>query len=412
MIKFSLIKKSKKSRARLGILKTPHGEVETPSLVPVATLATIKGMRSDEVLQTKSQMLISNTYHLHLQPGENVVKAGGGLNKFMQWPRPTMTDSGGFQVFSLGFGRDLGVGKFLPAQVLSGKIWAGEPFPTKLDRAIEKGVQPTAVKITDDGVHFKSPTTGQELFLGPKESMAIQGKIGADIIFAFDECTPPRVTYDYMKKSLELTHRWAKASLKARTSMQALYGIVQGSVYKDLREESARYINSLDFDGFGIGGDLGDSVNHVAEGAPLKNGGTKTVLDWTLPLLDERKPRHLLGIGHLGDIENIIKCGVDTFDCTVPTHYARRGIAFINPASRGGAAKGRLDFRKVALLKDHKPIDPTCECLVCQKYQRSYIAHLIRANEVTGGSLITFHNLFFFNTYIEKIREKIKKGLI
>ncbi len=392
MIEFSILKKSKKSRARLGIVKTPHGEVETPSLVPVATLATIKGMRSDEVLQTKSQMLISNTYHLHLAPGEKVVKAAGGLNKFMNWPRPTMTDSGGFQVFSLGFGRDLGVGKF------------ENPFPTKLDRAIDAGVQPTAVKITEDGVHFKSPTTGQELFIGPKESMAIQDKLGADIIFAFDECTPPRVTRDYMKTSLELTHRWAKASLKARKSKQALYGIVQGSVYQDFREASACYINSLEFDGFGIGGDLGDSINHIAEGKPLKNGGTKTVLDWTIPFLDERKPRHLLGIGHLADMENIIACGVDTFDCTVPTHYARRGIAF--------TAVGRVDFRKIGLLKENKPIDPTCECLVCQKYERSYIAHLIRANEVTGGSLITFHNLFFFNTYVEKLREKIKKGLI
>jgi queuine tRNA-ribosyltransferase/7-cyano-7-deazaguanine tRNA-ribosyltransferase len=337
-------------------------------------------------------MLISNTYHLHLQPGEKIVKDAGGLNKFMNWPRPTMTDSGGFQVFSLGFGRDMGVGKF------------ENPFPTKLDRAIESGVQPTSVKITEEGVHFRSPTTGKELFLGPKESMAIQGKLGADIIFAFDECTPPRVTYDYMKTSLALTHRWAKRSLEARKSKQALYGIVQGSVYKDLRQESARYINSLDFEGFGIGGDLGDSINHVASGKPIKNGGTRAVLDWTLPLLDERKPRHLLGIGHLGDIENIIKCGVDTFDCTVPTHYARRGIAF--------TSKGRVDFRKELLLKDKNPIDRTCECLVCQKYRRDYIAHLIRANEITGGALITFHNLFFFNTYVEKIREKIRKGLI
>jgi len=400
MISFSIAKKSKKSKARLGVLKTPHGDVETPSLVPVATLATIKGLRSDETLATKSQMLISNTYHLHLQPGEKIVKDAGGLNKFMGWPRPTMTDSGGFQVFSLGFGRDIGIGKFL------------NPFPTKLDRAIEHGTQPTAVRITEHGVHFRSPATGDEMFLGPKESIKIQEKLGADIIFAFDECTPPRVTRAYMEQSLGLTHRWAKESLRARTSKQALYGIVQGSIYKDLREKSARYINSLDFDGFGIGGDLGDSVNHSPDSSV--KGNTKTVLQWTLPFLDERKPRHLLGIGHLGDIETIVKCGVDTFDCTVPTHYARRGIAFVSKGKSTGklAENGRLDLRKEIYLKDKNPIDPTCECLVCQKYGRNYIAHLIRAKEITGGSLITFHNLFFFNTYVEKIREKIRRGQI
>ena len=390
MITFSITKRSKKSKARLGILKTPHGEVETPSLVPVATLATIKSMRSDEVLETGSQMLISNTYHLHLAPGEDVVKKTGGLNKFMNWPRPTMTDSGGFQVFSLGFGRDLGVGKF------------ENPFPGKLDRAIDKGTQPTALRITEEGIHFRSPLTGEKLFLGPKESIAIQEKIGADIIFAFDECTPPRVTRRYMETSLERTHRWAVRSQKAKRSKQALYGIVQGSVFRDLREKSARYINGLDFEGYGIGGDLGDSINHAPDDS-IK-GSTKTVLNWTLPFLDERKPRHLLGIGHLADIENIMACGIDTFDCTVPTHYARRGVAF--------TSKGRIDLRKAAFLADKGPIDRTCECLVCQKYMRAYIAHLIRANEVTGGALITFHNLFFFNAYVARIREKIKKGML
>ena len=390
MIEFSVLKKSKKSAARLGILKTPHGEVMTPAIVPVATLAAVKALRSDEIAATKTQLLISNTYHLHLQPGENVVKAAGGINTFMNWPKPTMTDSGGFQVFSLGFGRDLGVGKN-----------SIKYYPGKLEKAIEKGHQPNHVKMTEDGVYFRSPLTGEELFLGPEESIAIQQKIGADIMFAFDECPPPGATHDYMKQSLARTHRWAKRSLAARTSKQALYGIVQGAEFEDLRKTGARFTTKQDFDGFAIGGDIGESKDE-----------SKKVLQWTLPLLDQKRPRHLLGIGHVEDIELIIKGGVDTFDCTVPTHYARRGIAFVNKKSapRGSAHEGRIDFNKAALLKDKGPVDPMCECMVCQNYRRNYIAHLVRANEITGGALITFHNLFFFNTYVGKMRERIMKG--
>lgn len=386
MIEFKVLKNSKRSRARLGILKTPHGEVETPSLVPVATLAAVKALRSDEVMETKTQILISNTYHLHLAPGEKIVKGAGGINTFMNWPKPTMTDSGGFQVFSLGFGKDLGVGKVT------------KDYPDKLEQAskrhaVGKGEQPKFLKITDDGVHFTSPLTGEKMFLDPKTSIGIQEKLGADIMFAFDECTPPKVTRDYMKISLKRTHRWAQESLNARKTKQALYGIVQGSSYEDFRKESARYISHLDFDGFGIGGDLGDSKT-----------GTRTILKWTLPLLDERRPRHLLGIGHIEDIENIIKEGVDTFDCTVPTHYARHGIAF--------TSKGRVNLRSATLLKDKSPLDRACGCPVCRGYSRAYLAHLARAKEITGGALLTFHNLYFFNTYVETIREKIKKGLI
>jgi tRNA-guanine transglycosylase len=378
MINFSILKRSKKSRARLGVLKTPHGEVETPAFVGVATNATIKALRSDEVLKTNTQLLISNTYHLHIAPGGDVIKKAGGINEFMHWPRPTMTDSGGFQVFSLGFGRDLGVGKV-------------GAFPGKLEKRIKENAQPNNVKITEGGVYFRSPLSGEEMFLGPKESIRIQEKIGADIIFAFDECTPPDATKSYIATSCARTHRWAAACLRAKKSEQALYGIVQGSGFKDLRQESARAINGMDFDGFGIGGDLGESKT-----------GTRSVLQWTLPLLDEKRPRHLLGIGQLEDIELIIKEGVDTFDCTVPTHYARRGVAF--------TSGGRIDFRKAALLREKGPLDPKCDCLVCVNYRRDYIAHLIRANEITGGALLTFHNLYFFNAYVAKIREKIRRG--
>jgi queuine tRNA-ribosyltransferase/7-cyano-7-deazaguanine tRNA-ribosyltransferase len=343
----------------------------------------VKGLRSDEIAATKTQLLISNTYHLHLQPGEKIVKAGGGINTFMNWPKPTMTDSGGFQVFSLGFGRDLGVGKVTKT---------AKYYPTKIERAVERGAQPNAVKITDDGVHFRSPLSGEELFLSPKISIGIQEKLGADIIYAFDECTPPGASYDYMKTSLERTHRWAKQCIAFKKSDQALYGIVQGSYFEDLRKESARYVASLEgFAGYGIGGDLGESKI-----------GTSTILNWVIPLLDQRKPRHLLGIGDIDDMERIIKGGADTFDCTIPTHYARRGIAY--------TSRGKLDFNKASLLRDKGAIDRTCACVACAQYSRSYIAHLVRANEITGGALLTFHNLYFFNTYVEKLREKIKKG--
>jgi queuine tRNA-ribosyltransferase len=405
MIGFSILKNSKRSKARLGILKTPHGEVMTPAFVPVATNAAVKALRSDEIAATKTQLLIANTYHLHLAPGENVVKVAGGIHKFMNWQKPLMTDSGGFQVFSLGFGRDLGVGKVVKAS----QTKTSAKFLTKFENAVDKGTQPSSLKITDDGVRFRSPFDGEELFLGPRESIAIQEKLGADIIFAFDECTPPKVTREYMVRSLKRTHRWAKQCLAAQRTKQALYGIVQGSSYRDLREESARTINAMDgFAGFGIGGDLGDALNRY----DAKKVGTRTILGWTLPLLDARKPRHLLGIGHIEDIENIVKCGVDTFDCIVPTHYARRGIAF--------TSRGRVDFGKAALLREKGPVDPSCACLVCaggvkgagSGYGRNYIAHLVRAKEITGGALLTFHNLYFFNTYLAKIREKIKRGIL
>ncbi len=381
MMDFKIIKKSKKSRARLGLLQTPHGVVQTPSLVPVATQAVVKTLDSKEVLETKSQILICNTFHLHLKPGDKLVKDNGGLHEFMNWPKPLMTDSGGFQIFSLGFGRDFNVGKILKF------------FPGKKAETIKRGKQPKFLKITEEGVHFRSPLDGTKLFLGPRESINIQENLGADIIFSFDECTSPLAERKYIEKSLERTHRWAKICLEAKKSKQALFGIVQGSRFKDLREVSAKFINGLDFEGFGIGGDLGESKDDM-----------KKILSWTMPHLDDKKPRHLLGIGYLEDMENIIKSGIDLFDCTVPTHYARRGIAF--------TPKGKMDLGKFKFLKDKNPIDRNCGCPVCQSYKRNYICHLLRAGELTAFKLLTIHNLYFFNNFVAKIREKIKKGTI
>ena len=379
MIEFKILKKSKKSSARVGILKTPHGEVETPTLVPVATKAVIKTLTSEEVLATKTKITISNTFHLHLRPGDDVVKKAGGINKFMNLPVVTMTDSGGFQVFSLGFGRDMQVGKLL------------KYFTGKQKDVVALGSNSKDVKITPDGVHFRSPIDGRQLFIGPKESIKFQEKIGADIMYAFDECTPPLSTWEYTAKSIELTHKWAKICLDSKKTGQALYGIVQGSKFKDLREKSSKYIGSLDFDGYGIGGDLGESRKSMDD-----------VLSWTIPNLNESKPRHMLGIGYLEDMEIIIKKGIDTFDCTVPTHFARRGIAF--------TSKGKLDLTKTIFLKDKNPLDKKCNCTTCANYTRSYICHLMKAGEITGMRLLTFHNLFYFNTYVQGIRQKIKDG--
>lgn len=377
MIKFKILKKSKKSLARLGQLITSRGVIETPCLVPVATQGVIKTLDSKEVKETKSQILIANTFHLQLKPGQDVVKSGGGLHKFMNWQGGLMTDSGGFQVFSLGFGKDFGTGKILKNKNISEEINLGQ--------------QPKLIKITDNGVYFNSPLDGQKLFLGPRESIKIQEDLGADIIFAFDECTSPLADHEYTKKSLLKTHRWAETCLSAKKSKQALFGIVQGGKYKDLRIESAKFIGKLPFDGFGIGGEFGDNKNKMSE-----------MLQWVIGELPQEKPRHLLGIGYLEDIPKIIKSGIDTFDCIVPTHYARRGKAF--------TSEGELDLGKSIFLKDKKPLDKNCPCFVCQDYKRNYISHLFRAREITALKLLTFHNLYFFNTFIEKIREEIRKG--
>lgn len=374
MIEFEVVKKSKKSNARLGILKTPHGTVQTPTLVTVGTQATVKTLTSEEIPLTKTQMVIANTYHLHLKPGEDFIKKAGGIHKFANIQTPIMTDSGGFQVFSLGFGRDHGVGKILKE---------------KNDAKIEEGNQPQNIKITEDGVYFKSYINGDTIFLGPKESIAIQEKIGADIIFAFDECTSPIADHDYTKKSLLKTNHWAKICLDTKKSDQALFGIVQGGKFRDLREESAKFTASLPFDGYGIGGEFGDEKKTMTD-----------MLSWTIPHLDDKKPRHLLGIGHPEDIEPIIKEGVDTFDCIVPTHYARHGIAF--------TSEGKLNLKKTIFLNDNKPIDEKCECQTCISHTRSYICHLLKAEEITALRLLTFHNLYWFHTYIETLREKIQ----
>lgn len=376
MIQFKILKKSQKSQARLGMLKTPHGDIETPVFVPVATQAVVKTLTSEEAALAHCQILICNAFHLCLKPGERFIKRAGDLHKFMNWQKPLMTDSGGFQVFSLGFGRDLGVGKILKE---------------KSATLVRQGAQPQFLKITEAGVRFRSPFDGSPVFLGPKESIKIQEALGADIIFAFDECPPPAADFKYIKESLERTHRWAKECLKAKKSNQALFGIVQGGKYKNLRKQSARFISSLPFDGFGIGGEFGSDKKEMT-----------SMISWVTQELPEEKPRHLLGVGYLPDIPKIIKAGVDFFDCVVPTHYARHGVAF--------TSAGKLDMAKSVFLSDKNPLDKNCSCFVCANYWRNYISHLFRAKEITALKFLTFHNLHFFNSFVAKIRQDIKNG--
>ncbi len=378
MIKFEIVKKSRKSDARVGILKTPHGEIETPSFVTVATLANAKMFTSEDLAAVNTPLVISNTFHLHLRPGEEVVKKAGGLHKFMNWRRPIMTDSGGFQVFSLGFGYDEGTSK----------------IPNKNERpTVKNGSQPKKIKIMEDGVEFTSPVDGRKIFIGPRESIRIQEKLGADIIFAFDECTPPSANKEYISKSLEKTHRWARICLDAKKTDQALYGIVQGSRFRDLREKSARAIGGMPFDGFGIGGEFG-----------AKKSEMEKMLKWVFAELPEEKPRHLLGIGHPEDILPTMRSGVDTFDCIAPTHYGRRGTAF--------TSEGKIDLGKMIYLKQLKPLDKKCECRVCTGYTRSYLCHLIKARELTGLRMVSEHNVFWMNAQTAKYRQMIKDGKI
>lgn len=382
MISFRILQQSKKSRARAGIISTPHGDIETPTFVPVATQGAIKALAEDAVIRAGTQLMIANTFHLLFKPGVEVLSSAGGLHEFMHWHRPLMTDSGGFQVFSLGFGMDHSLGKI-------DKRVEGDERRTLIDVS----TQPKQIKISEEGVRFRSPMDGSEVLMTPESSIATQQVIGADIIYAFDECTPPRATRAYIEESLARTHRWEERSLAALTSQQAMYGIVQGSEYRDLRERSARFVSERAFAGFGIGGDLGESKAQSAE-----------ILEWVIPTLDQSRPRHLLGIGHPEDIELMVRGGVDTFDCISPTQLARRGIAF--------TALGRIDLRKEAERTSTEPIDVTCPCDTCVKYSRAYLSHLLRAGEINAYSHITLHNLTYMHRTVRAYREQILSGEI
>lgn len=352
-ITYEHIKTCKQSGARLGIVHTPHGSFETPMFMPVGTLATVKTMSPEDLKDMGAKIILSNTYHLWLRPGSDIIKEAGGLHKFMNWDRPILTDSGGFQVFSLSDLR----------------------------------------KISEEGVEFRNHLSGEKLFLTPEKSMQVQNDLGPDIMMAFDECPPYPAEYDYMKASVERTSRWAERCLKAhaRPDEQGLFGIIQGGEYEDLRKQSAEDLVSLDFPGYAIGG------LSVGEPKDVMN----RALEYTTPLLPADKPRYLMGVGSPDSLIDGSIRGIDMFDCVLPTRIARNGTLM--------TSSGRLVVRNAKYARDFRPLDENCNCHVCQNYSRAYIRHLVKCDETFGFRLTTYHNLHFLLKLMENVRQAIRE---
>ena len=351
-VRYELLKTCAQTGARLGRLHTPHGVIDTPAFMPVGTQATVKGISPEELDSLGAQIILSNTYHLYLRPGHELVREAGGLHRFMNWDRAILTDSGGFQVFSLAENR----------------------------------------KITEEGVQFRSHLNGDKLFLSPESATAVQNDLGADVIMAFDECPPYPADYAYVKQSTERTSRWAERCLKAhaRPHDQALFGIVQGGMHADLRRQSAADLTSLDFPGYSIGG------LSVGEPKPLMY----EMLEETVPLLPSHKPRYLMGVGSPDALIEGSMRGIDMFDCVLPTRIARNGTVM--------TSRGRLVVRNAKYTSDFAPLDPACDCYACRHYSRAYIRHLVRADEMFGLRLTTIHNLHFLVSLMRQVRDAIR----
>ena len=350
-IRYRLIKKEKHTGARLGEIITPHGTFQTPMFMPVGTLATVKTMSPEELKTMGSQIILSNTYHLWLRPGSDLVEEAGGLHKFMNWDRGILTDSGGFQVFSLSQNR----------------------------------------QITEAGVHFRNHLNGSKMFLSPEKAIHIENQLGADIIMSFHECPPYSESYDYIKASVERTTRWAERGLEAhkKPDQQGLFGIIQGAGYKDLRLQSARELISLDFPGYSIGG------LSVGETKEEMNG----VLDYLTPVMPENKPRYLMGVGAPDSLIDGVIRGIDMFDCVLPTRIARNGTCM--------TSSGRLVIKNAKYERDFRPLDEKCDCYTCKNYTRAYIRHLIKADETFGLRLTSYHNLHFLINLMKNVRQAI-----
>jgi len=398
---------SKDGKARAGVIKTPHGDIETPAFLPVGTKGTVKSLTPEQLREIGVEAVLANTYHLHLQPGENVIAKHGGIAKFMNWDKPTMTDSGGFQVFSLGVGLEKPGVKFL------------KPATSNQHSAIssEEEPRPRLNKITEEGVEFQSHIDGSRHRLTPELSVEIQEKLGADLIIAFDDLESPTYSFEQTKKSLELTNRWELCSKKAQIrSDQLLYGVTHGGQFENLRKESAKFVDKH-FDAIALGG------------AHHNKSNLYEVVEWTVSCLTEEKPRHLLGVGEVDDIFEAVERGIDTFDCVIPTRLGRMGHVFISPSGPdlrfrepSDSAKDpsgrrppignvrnrfRYDITKSRFASDKKPIDPKCSCYVCKSYTRAYINHLFRSRELLAYTLATYHNVYFLNNLTRQIRQSI-----
>ncbi len=400
---FEIQSRDPATRARTGIIHTAHGDIQTPALVPVATQAAVKALAPDDLEGIGAQVLIANTYHLALRPGADRVAELGGLHTFMQWPHPLMTDSGGFQVFSLGAAIRDGVGKIADIfpeeeQPSSSRSAAGPAQNAPAARGAGEGF----VKIDEDGVSFRSHLDGAPMRFTPEISIEIQHKLGADFILAFDECTSPLDSYAYTREALERTHRWAVRCLeqnaKTRQEYQSLFGIVQGGAHRDLREASARFIGGLPFDGLAIGGSLGKSKKDM-----------HAILEWVIPLLPDDKPRHLLGIGELQDIAQGVARGIDFFDCAAPTRWARNG-ALLVPRELAENPEQRINISNARHAMDTGPVDPTCNCYTCTHFSRAYLHHLHRARELIYYRLASIHNLHFMMRRMSTVRAAIASG--
>lgn len=354
-IKYELVKKDKNTNARYGILHTNHGSYETPIFMPVGTQATVKTLSPEELKGVGSAVVLANTYHLWLRPGEDLIAKAGGLHPFMNYDGPILTDSGGFQVFSLAKNK-------------------------KKD-------------IVEEGVHFKSHLDGKKLFLTPELSIQIQNKLDSDIAMSFDECPPASADYDYLKNSVERTLRWAKRGLDVhQNSNQSLFGIVQGGAYQDLRKFSAIETVKMNFDGYSVGGVANDGESKEDMYAAI---------DYSIPYLPEDKPRYLMGIGEPEDLLEGIERGIDMFDCVLPTRLARHSNAFTR--------KGKINIRNAKYKEDFSPIEESCDCYACKHYTKAYIRHLMVAEETFGARLLSIHNIRFLIQMMEEVREAIKK---
>jgi queuine tRNA-ribosyltransferase len=387
LIKMTFKILNKEGNARIGILKLRHGLVNTPELMFVATKATVKALSQDDLNEIGAQLLITNTYHLMLEPGSDIIKKANGINDFMNWKKPIITDSGGFQAFSLGLGQEHAVGKMY--------------FPDENKNYTLKPKGKSNVKINDKGIHFRSVYNNSFQFLSPIDSIKKQHEINSDVILVLDECTSPLSDKQYTEKSLERTHKWAKICLdyhKQSNSDQKIGGIIQGGIWEDLRKQSAKYISSLDFDYIAVGGSLGSSKKDM-----------HNILDWTIPLLPENKPRHLLGIGVVEDIFEAVERGIDLFDCVSPTRIARNNYVYIRPSL--GNKKNKFRYKLTAKYKeDFSPLDENCDCKVCKNYTKAYIRHLLKTSELLGYNLISYHNVYFLSNLMREIRDAISKG--
>ncbi|CAN5124519.1 tRNA guanosine(34) transglycosylase Tgt [soil metagenome] len=381
---FTIEKEIPHALGRAGLIETQHGSIPTPAFVTVGTKATVKAMSVENIRSTGADVVLSNTYHLYLQPGDERIKKFGGLHRFMNWNGPLMTDSGGFQVFSLGaaYGKNLN-------KVVS----ITDPSQLLQERSAEGDI-PKLATIGADGVSFRSHLDGSLHYITPEKSIEIQHNLGADIIFAFDECTSPTETYAYQEEALDRTHRWAQKSLdyhksKPNSEFQALFGIVQGGREEDLRKKSAKLIGDLDFDGFGIGGSFAKE-------------DMETAVKWVSEILPKEKPRHLLGIGEPEDLFMGVENGVDLFDCVAPTRRARGGTLYTH--------KGKINIGNTKFIDAMGPLDPECGCPTCKTYELGYLAHLYRSKEMLAYTLGSTHNLYFIINMVKKMRQAILDG--